>query len=594
LVSHRGPDGEGYTFFSEGEGNFVLDEQNWSVGLAHKRLSIIDLSALGHQPMVYRDRFWITFNGEIYNYKELRNQLEKLGHVFVSSSDTEVILASYAQWGVDCFRRFRGMWGVILFDPQENKVVISRDRLGIKPLYFVNNEKYIGIASEIKQFSAVPGFAFHMNHPVVKEWLQTGYEYSDKSFFKDVHPVNAGTFQTIDTKNHTISTPVSYWNPEVREEKYSAGEASEVFRQKFEESMRFTLRSDVPVACALSGGLDSSVVALLMGKFDNSGIHTFSTFFHGSRFNERPFIDEVLKHMRAVPHFNSPELPEFATDVKKFIWHNDEPPVAFSPFASFMLAKCIQEQGIKVTLNGQGGDEILGGYWQNYLGYLRGELKGGKILTLLKHFGGSLSREGNAQLLSNAFYYLGRIRNKKQDQIPWRLNGSAPQESFLDRYFQMTHAERKVFELRYLILPKLLKYDDRNTMAFSVEGRYPFLDHELIELCLSFPPDALYKKGWTKMPIRLGFKDVLPEKVQARKSKWGYPVPQRDWVVQSKSYFDKWLSNSARPLWNIVQKKYVTGLLENICKTNGRDTDHEIFVRLYFLDTWMELFQINE
>ncbi|MEP2671008.1 MAG: asparagine synthase (glutamine-hydrolyzing) [Cyclobacteriaceae bacterium] len=592
-ISHRGPDDSGYEYFSENSsGAYSQEGENWKVGFGHRRLSIIELSKLGHQPMCYERDSWIIFNGEIYNYIELRAELIKLGYHFQTNSDTEVILAAYKAWGVDCFKSFNGMWGIVIFDLTKKQIVLSRDRLGIKPLYIFESNDCFSIASEIKQFLSVPGFKATINTGVVTEWVQTGYENFNASFFKGVKVVEPGTYQLIDLKNTSLSGPIPYWNPSATPIQMDGKDVYDIFRQKFEKSISIHLRSDVPVACALSGGLDSSSVALLMNYHNPEAFHSFSTIFPGHPLNERPYIDEVLKRINAVPHFNTPEPKDFVTYGKQFIWHNDEPPVAFSPFASFMLAKNIQQNGIKVTLNGQGGDELMGGYWQNYLAHLRSVSLNGNVGVFLKHTLGSIMPGGNPQLVHQMFIYLLRIRRKKSDVVPWIKGDQFTQSSsnFLSNYLSLEPEKRREYDLRYLILPKLLKYDDRNTMAFSVEGRYPFLDSALVDFCLQLQPEFMYRNGWTKLPLRKGLASVLPEKLVKRKSKWGYPVPQDQWVSSLNGYFTQWLK-SDRPIWDIISRERVADMLARIVK--GQTGSHELFVRIHMLDLWLEVFDVK-
>ncbi|MBL7860698.1 MAG: asparagine synthase (glutamine-hydrolyzing) [Cyclobacteriaceae bacterium] len=593
IISHRGPDDSGFQFFSsEGKTWPGESSDHWQVGFGHRRLSIIDLSPRGHQPMNYGSDYWIVFNGEVYNYIELRNELIQEGFLFQTQSDTEVVLAAYVAWGQKSFNRLRGMWGFVILDKIKNQVILCRDRLGIKPLYYTEVDACIVVASEIKQFLKIPGFEPRMNSHVIIEWCQTGYENYNQSFFRDVRVVSPGNYLTVNLENGITSESVPYWNPQVTLTTLSRHEAGVAFRSKFEDSVKVHLRSDVPVACALSGGLDSSTVAMVMNTLNPSAFHTFSTVFSGHKLNEQPYINEVLSRINAVPHFNTPSSSDFSRHAKDFIWHNDEPPVAFSPFASFLLAKNVQQEGVKVTLNGQGGDEVLGGYWQNYLAFLRASLKNLNLTEFLKHTAGSLLPNGNPGLISQMFYYASRIRNKRNFQIPWiSLSDSYMGSNFLNQYLTLNSNERRLFELRYLILPKLLKYDDRNTMAFSVEGRYPFLDHELIEFCLSLPPDALYNRGWTKQPIRNGFKDLLPPAVARRKSKWGYPVPQVEWIQELKDYFVNWVDNKSRPIWELVPQQYVKDMFHQIL--TGKKANQEVFVRLHFLDLWLEIFTIK-
>jgi len=300
-VTHRGPDDGGLLFFQEAsvEGWTISSETDhaWAVALGSRRLSIQDLSAAGHMPLSYRDRYWIVYNGEIYNFLELRAELETLGYTFRSLTDTETILAAYAAWGTDCFEHFRGMWGLIIFDSVQKELVICRDRLGIKPLYLWQAPGIVAIVSEIKQLFDIPMFSPRMNLAAAAEYLRTGYENTEQSFFRDVQPFPAGRWLRLPLNTLIPSTPNDYWHPErVGVSITNAEEAGKLFADKLRESISIHLRSDVPVGCALSGGLDSSSIATLIDETRGSGslsLHTFSCTFPGDPLNEQEYIEAV-------------------------------------------------------------------------------------------------------------------------------------------------------------------------------------------------------------------------------------------------------------------------------------------------------------
>src|SRR5579875_2213019 len=385
-ISHRGPDDEGMVFLSHEVRRWRVcseTEAHWSVALGSRRLSILDLSSGGHMPMTYREQLWIVYNGEVYNFVELRTELKKLGYSFRSSSDTEVILAAYSAWGTECFARFRGMWGLIIFDNQCNEVILCRDRLGIKPLYFWQGAGQIVIASEIKQFHWLPGFIPRLNIASAVEYLQTGYEEPERSFFRDVQVVPAGCWLRIPLNTLVPSTPVSYWFPErVAMMVTDADEAGKLFVDKLRESVRLHLRSDVPVGCALSGGMDSSAIAALVDACRDERdipLHTFSCIFPGDTLNEQEYVEAMLAHIHAQPHYVTPQVGHFLNELDTFLYMHDEPVGSLSVYASYCIARLMREAGISVTLNGQGGDELLAGYWQSYFLHLRALARQGHI-----------------------------------------------------------------------------------------------------------------------------------------------------------------------------------------------------------------------
>lgn len=596
VIAHRGPDGECLKYFNDNLEAVRTDQ--WRVGLGHRRLSIIDLSHSGDQPMSFHgEKLWIVFNGEIYNYLELKAELTKSGYSFKSSSDTEVILAAYQAWGESCFERLRGMWAIILLDKEKNKVIVSRDRLGIKPLYyFCLDEKFIALASEIKQFLQLPGFKSEGDLSVIRQYLVSGFERTDRTFFKKVKPILPGTYQVIDIATLQITPPVSYWHPEkIRPTITDANMAAELFRKELDYSVQIHLRSDVPVGCQLSGGLDSSSVFSLMKKhYTGEAIHTFTASFPGYEKDESPFVKAMLNGSRALPHFVAPSPEEFVSEMEKFVWHHDEPVGSFAHYAGFVLARLIGSQKIKVVLNGQGGDEILGGYWQQYYSYLLQLVKGLKIGPLCAHVFQSMGSQGNEQLLKQLPAMLGRYKARITDQgiALTEKTKLTEQLGYLGSYLELPEQERRVFDIRNLILPRLLKWDDRNLMAFSVEGRYPFLDHKVIETALQFDYQTLFAKGWTKYPLRLAMKDALPESIHSRKSKWGFETPQQQWLSQNlKSLLKDWLVKD-KPLSQIVTEESLKKIATRFWRNNLLE-DAQLLFRLYLLDQWLKLYTVS-
>ena len=603
-VTHRGPDDGGLLFFQEAsvEGWTISSETDhaWAVALGSRRLSIQDLSAAGHMPLSYRDRYWIVYNGEIYNFLELRAELETLGYTFRSLTDTETILAAYAAWGTDCFEHFRGMWGLIIFDSVQKELVICRDRLGIKPLYLWQAPGIVAIVSEIKQLFDIPMFSPRMNLAAAAEYLRTGYENTEQSFFRDVQPFPAGRWLRLPLNTLIPSTPNDYWHPErVGVSITNAEEAGKLFADKLRESISIHLRSDVPVGCALSGGLDSSSIATLIDETRGSGslsLHTFSCTFPGDPLNEQEYIEAVNAKIQAVPHKVTPHPSTFLQDLDHLIFTHDEPIGSFSMYASYCLARLTKESGVTVILNGQGGDELLSGYWQSYYLRLNHLIRRGELFTLADHLFGSLSKDGNPDLLHQLPRMVRRYLARSRTASPVKLrhdleNAVAP---LMKKVLALNEQEWRVAQIRDMFLPRLLKWDDRNSMAFSVEGRYPLLDHELIELCLSFAPQTLHHHGWTKWPLRLGLKNTLPEKIFSRRSKFGFEVPQDKWLCGPlRPELEHWLKQE-RPLWNYVERADVQQLAHQTWQLHGkRNEPGQALFRLYIFDRWAEIFKVT-
>lgn len=604
-VAHRGPDDSGLEIFGASGDRLNVGEGHgtcWIVGLGHRRLSILDLTSGGHQPMQYRSRFWLTYNGEIYNFLELRRELSALGHSFGSTSDSEVILAAFAEWGPACFGRFRGMWALVIVDTVTRRAILSRDRLGMKPLYVWRRDGLVAIGSEIKQFLCIPRFRRAMNVENCGLYLLTGYQEPLGAMFDEVSQLAPGCWQTVDIQSLTMESPQSYWNPErlqptIRNQK----ESSQLFVESLMVSVKLHLRSDVAVGCALSGGLDSSSVAVLVDKLTGKTggvLNTFSAVFPNYTRNERVFIDEVLRNINAQPFFVTPSPSAFLEDLNRFIWIQDEPPGSCAQYAAYCVARLAKQNKVSVALNGQGGDEVLGGYWQLYLVHLVNLLRQGRLGSLSWNIVSSCLPGGNPDLVGQIPIMWRRYRARSASLVPLKLRGVNADAilgaSKLRRYLQLDAQRQRISQIRDMFLPQLLKWDDHNFMAFSVEGRYPFLDHELIELCLQFHPDLLYSHGWTKCPLRSGLDLVLPKKIVKRRSKWGFEVPQDAWLCGPlRQEIEHWLE-ADRPVWSWVEREDGERLARQVWASNGRVPElGQMLFRLFVLDRWLEHFSMS-
>ncbi len=603
-IYHRGPNDGGTAFFAQDDENYwqpsLHPSPEWRSALGSRRLSIQDVSQAGHMPMHYQNRFWIVYNGEVYNFVEIRTELERLGHIFHSSSDTEVILAAYAEWGTESFARFRGMWGLVLVDCVRGEAILCRDRLGIKPLYVWQRSGMMAVVSEIKQLRHIPEIAFRMNTTTVSEYLRTGYEATDRSFFLDVQPVPAGTWIKVSLDRLVSTPPQEYWHPEqIGVSVTDAREAGLLFARKMRECIKIHLRSDVPIGYALSGGIDSSTIALLVHELqkDNSqSFHTFTATFPGDAIDERAYVDTVLSRMPATPHFVTPDPTTFLEEMNDFLCTHDEPVGSLSVYAGYCIARLTRQAQVPVTLNGQGGDEILSGYWQSYFFYLRRLAQHGQLAPLAKHVIGALSPKGNSALLTQIPVMLKRYYARSNSSPLFRMKASmdAEHSSILSKILSLDEHSWRIEEIRAMFLPRLLKWDDRNSMAFSVEGRYPFLDHELIELCLSFASHTLYHQGWTKYPLRTGLQEVLPRSLLTRRSKFGFEVPQDKWLCGAlRPMLEEWLKQD-RPLWECVERTDIEKLAHTMWLQQGSKAEiGQTIFRLFMLDRWAELFHMN-
>ncbi|MBX7100000.1 MAG: asparagine synthase (glutamine-hydrolyzing) [Myxococcaceae bacterium] len=579
-VAHRGPDGMGLTFLGGAQLAEMPEGGDWRVGLGHRRLSIIDLSTEASQPM-RRGALWVTYNGEIYNYVEVRAALEARGSKFATASDTEVLLAAYEAWGPKGFERLKGMWAAVVVDARRREVVVCRDRLGIKPLYVCSTGAAVAFCSELKQLRRLTTLS--ADQEAVSTYLNTGYEDQRRTFFREAVPVAPGTWErwSLDEAKRLGVQP--YWHPEkVTAHVDDPDEAARLFAPALRLAVAEHLRSDVPVGCALSGGLDSSALAALVNEKNPKSLETFTATFPGTPVDESAWVEKVLQVVKANPHRVSPTPQRFLEELDSFVWHHDEPVGTLSQYAGWCVARLTREAQVPVTLNGQGGDEVLNGYWQSYLVHLYGAARRLHALEVTRHVVGA-ALGGNPQLLWQ-FPVMGRRFLERRKEA----KRSAASAQILSSVLGADAQARRVYEIREMYLPRLLKWDDRNFMAFSVEGRYPFLDHELIELCLSFGPRALYQRGWMKEPLRRGLEGVLPQELLRRRTKLGFEIPGHDWLHGPLRATLEALVASDSSVWELVPRALGTRALEGLAA--GNLEAEQFLFRALMADRWAKRF----
>jgi asparagine synthase (glutamine-hydrolysing) len=533
------------------------------LAFGHRRLSIIDLTDAGHQPMCNETgEIWIIYNGEIYNYQELTKELTGKGHLFKSRTDTEIILHAYEEWGIRCLNRFNGMWAFALWDRPRQRLFCSRDRLGIKPLYyFVDGQKLV-IASEIK--ALLQDFTIERipNHNRIYDYLEYGYlDHTEETFFKNIHQLKGSHYLTVDLLGaQTLHLDIQrYWDIERREIDYGSPFHLRFF-ELFEDSIRIHMRSDVPVGTCLSGGLDSSSIVMVSQRFLGSNSHkTFSSCFENKRYDERGFINAVSKSAGTEPHFVFPRAEDLFKEIKALIWHQDEPFGSTSIYAQWNVFKLTKFNHVKVVLDGQGGDELLGGY-HTYFGAYLGEL----LSTFRLHqFFKEIQRIKDLHRYSLFWLvqYLVRsmvslhtvktLRRLTRRKVKWlKRNGTFEEPLMFPKKFRNLLFNSLYQSLMYLTLPSYLHYEDRNSMAHSIEARVPFLDYRLVEFVFSLPMDQLMKDGMTKRILREATRGLLPEMVRNRVDKMGYVTPEDIWfrgplkkeiedILESKSFAER-------------------------------------------------------
>lgn len=556
-MRRRGPDDQGLELYP-------FDPA--VVALGQVRLSIIDLSAAGHQPMHTRDGRWsIVFNGEIYNYRELRTELARLGHGFTSDTDTEVLLAAWTQWGASCLPRLTGMFAFAVLDKQTATLTCVRDAFGIKPFFYAAEDgRSFAFASELPALLPLLPTKPALNWQRAYDYLVHGdYDSTPDTFFAGVHQLPPGHWLQINTATGQIHAPQQWWSPNIIERPdWRFADAMEQVREQFLQNIRLHLRSDVPLGAALSGGIDSSAVVCAMRHVEpDLPIHTFSFIAKGSDVNEEHWVDRVNAHVGAIAHKMTVTGTELAQDLDDMIRAQGEPFGSTSIYAQYRVFQLAKENGITVTLDGQGADEMLAGY-SGYPGQrLRSLVETGHWTNAWQFArnwaqwpGRSRAFAGKAlgaQLSEGGLYQALRALHAGETNPHW-LNTAALQEHGVHtRYprIQPMHTargRRVVAELALALqqrgLPALLRHGDRNSMRFSVESRVPFLTLAMVNLLLSMPENFLISpQGETKSVFRAAMRGIVPDEVLDRRDKIGFATPEQDWLLGMAPTVRQWL-----------------------------------------------------
>jgi asparagine synthase (glutamine-hydrolysing) len=543
-IRHRGPDDEGC---------FVRGP----IGLGHKRLSIIDLSDAAHQPMTNEDgRYWIIFNGEIYNYQELRQQVVQRGHILRSNSDTEVILHLYEDEGAKCLSKLNGMFSLVIWDEKEQTLFAVRDRLGIKPFYYAIHDRTFLFGSEIKALLAYGDFPVRMNEDALADYLALQFTLGKKTLFEGVLKLLPGYFLTV--KPGEEPRLQKYWGVDFHvDTDHTENYFEHQLLRLLEDAVRLQLRADVPVGAHLSGGLDSSTVAALASSLLDSPVHTFSGGFKDdARYDETHYARMLAEANHSLHYEVFPTDRDFVESLPRLIYHMDEPAAGPGLFPQYFVSK-LASANVKVVLGGQGGDEIFGGYIRYFVAYLEECIRGGiqgnqedeKYVVTFESILPNLPQLQSYQPMLQNFWGSGLF--DAPDMRYWRLvhrggdlgdyidpalttgkNGYCPEDAYRALFNEGqigSYINRMTrFDLLTL-LPALLHVEDRTSMAVSLESRVPLLDHRIVELVASMPPKIKYKGGRSKHIFRKVVQNIVPEPIYNRKDKMGFPVPLNEW-----------------------------------------------------------------
>lgn len=579
LIKHRGPDGEGF-----------YSGKNFAFG--HRRLAIIDLTENGHQPMLHGNDLVITFNGEIYNYIELRDELKDLGFQFSTQSDTEVILIAYKAWGTECVQRFNGMWSFAIFDQKKEIIFCSRDRFGVKPFYFYQNEKIFVFGSEIKQLLPFLNNV-QPDDQMVLDYLIAGFlDHTDKTFFKDIVRLMPSHNLIFNLRNNQTNVE-RYFTIETKSEIKNLNEEQSVdaYRGLLQSAVKLRMRSDVKVGSCLSGGLDSSSITAMSAEIYGKSSQQKFTAIHArsseSQFDESELAKQVAEFCKVDLNIIQPAANDFLNVLDEVIYTQEEPFGSPSIYLQYFVLQKARALNCFVMLDGQGGDETLLGYEKYYPAYIIAQ-KG--ILKKWKAFNSATrnSTLSKKQLLSYFLYFtrykirLNRLKRRAICLRPEFLKSyeSAEIKFLSDAYLDIDKLQR--FEIGVLPLPELLRYEDRNSMRNSVETRLPFLDYRVLQTALSINHNYKIYQGWTKYVLRKSVEQLLPRAIVWRTNKFGFNAPEKTWLDQLDSQINDEIRHSE------ILKKYI-----DLTKLNLRKTDLRTKWRLFNLAKWQKIYHVQ-
>ena len=601
LIHHRGPDDYG----------IFHDEL---ITLGHRRLAILDTSSDGKQPMKSNNTTVITYNGEIYNYLELKRELIEKGYSFKTKTDTEVLLAAYDYWGINCVNHFNGMWAFTIWDKEKHLLFCSRDRFGIKPFYFCESKELFAFASEIKQLLITTKNPPKANLTNLIVYLTNGtIDYSNETMFIGIQQLPGGHNLLFNTDTMKYTVEQWYDLKQISPSKREQTEDNQIFSELFRDSVKLRLNADVPVGSCLSGGMDSSAIVCCANQFLNeighSGHqHTVSSCSADKAYDEQEYIDDVVKHTDVHSHKIYPDMNHFFDELNEVIWHMDEPFGSTSIYAQWNVFKEAKKQGLTVMLDGQGADEQLGGYTGFYSIYFTNLLRKRKFKKLFHEINQFQQLRVGSESTSIPLIFVKTIVNAL---LPFSLrlwladffHTKLTEGPFPDNFYRnndiykikKAHNERDEYQFIYACmhtgLAALLHYEDRNSMAHSIESRVPFLDYRLVNEVYSMPLGHKIKDGKTKYILREGLKDLLPEKTYNRYSKLAFATPEDKWYRDNTELIRNELDLACDILTGLLNKKQVLAWYDkNISEM--KYGDFRVF-RIICAAHWVSVFHVD-
>ncbi|MEW6003266.1 MAG: asparagine synthase (glutamine-hydrolyzing) [Nitrospirota bacterium] len=594
-MSHRGPDDEG----------LYISEKSLVLGLGHRRLSIIDLSDAGHQPMSNEDRsVWIVFNGEIYNFKDLRLELEKKRHRFVSRTDTEVILHSYEEWGTGCVEKLCGMFAFAIYDQRKGQLFIARDRLGIKPLYFYNDKEMFVFSSEIKAILNTKLVASEVNYDAIDFYVRLGYVPSPETMFNKIYKLRPGCYIVVD---EVLTHSQEYWNlKSFKTSQMSFEEACEELRGILKRTIQNHLVSDVPLGVFLSGGLDSSTVVACMSEILDNPVKTFSVGYDDEiEVSELEYARKIARRFNT-EHYEFLLKPgEFFESIKTFLYYCEEPIVESAAIALYQLSK-LARSSVTVLLSGEGADELFGGYplyWR--MGSIERYYRYVRLVPWIRRnvFLRQLPEKFQKYLFWFSVPLEERYKTVSCDVVP-SVRDDIYERDFRDSldgkvedFFRLVYSKlsdlsvlQKMLyvDTRYWLPDDLLLKADKMTMATSVELRVPFLDHKLVEFAFSLPDHFKVNRTQGKLLIKKAMEGLLPDDIIYRQKR-GFPVPISKWFSSDLlSVASEILLDNRTFSRGYFKRHYIEKLLSSH-KMGREDLSRRIF-SLLVLEFWHRMY----
>lgn len=576
LIAHRGPDGHGY--FIDG-----------NIAFGHRRLAILDISPAGHQPMHYLERYVVTFNGEIYNYIELRQELGTHGFKFTSNTDTEVILAAYDKWGADCVTHFNGMWAFAIYDRRAQTIFCSRDRFGVKPLYYSDSPDRFVFGSEIKQILAARNCAAIANMQMLRDFLVEGFhDHTNATFFDGVFNLRPGHNIIYSIKDNSFSE-VEYYSLKRCPDLTKMGEASATTKllEEFKRSINYQLRSDVAVGVCLSGGLDSSCIAAVAARLYHQSAADKLQAVHAKSseqaHDESAYAREISQDAGIALSIIEPTTADFIDALDEVVYFQEEPFAAPSICMQYFVYEKAKQMGCKVMLDGQGSDEVLLGYERYYSAYLRSASTLNWFVQFfqMKHN----SRLSLSAILANFIYFtIPQVRIKNLQRKAFFLKPEYTRD--FPNIINIANVKNDIrtmqlMEIEALQLPHLLRYADKNSMRHSIEARVPFLDHQLIETCVGINNRFKIKNGWTKYALRVALKGLVPRNILWRKIKLGFEAPVSSWMEAMQNTIETTIQASS--------------LIKTMCRdgVNLKDIDRATLWKLFSIAKWETAYAVR-